>query len=70
MAKWKIYTPEGVQDILIDDCYAKRNLEANLRTLFRRCAYQEVETPTIEFYDVFSAEPGLTPQETMFKFFD
>lgn len=70
MAKWKIYTPEGVQDILFEECYTKRNLEAKMRNLFRKCGYSEVETPTLEFFDTFSAESDLTPQETMFKFFD
>lgn len=70
MAKWKIYTPEGVQDILFDDCYTKRDIEAKIRGLFRSWGYFEVETPILEFYDTFSAETDLTPQETMFKFFD
>lgn len=70
MSKWKIYTPEGVQDILYDECALKRNIEEKLRGLYRSYGYFEVETPTIEFYDVFSSETGLIPQETMFKFFD
>ena len=69
MPKWKIYTPDGVQDILFEDCFLKRNIESKLRGLFRGSAYQEVETPTIEYYDAFSSDKGL-PQETMFKFFD
>lgn len=70
MSKWKIYTPEGVQDILFDECALKRDIEEKLRRLYRSYGYFEVETPTIEFYDVFSSESGLIPQETMFKFFD
>jgi len=68
MSKWKIYTPEGVQDILFEECYAKRNLEDRIRRLFRTFGYFEIETPTLEFYDTFEADQ--TPQETMFKFFD
>ncbi|MDD5602960.1 MAG: ATP phosphoribosyltransferase regulatory subunit [Eubacteriales bacterium] len=70
MAKWKMYTPEGMQDILPWECYPKRVIEERLRSLFRSFAYYEAETPAVEFLDVFSAEPGLTPQETMFKSFD
>lgn len=70
MAKWNIYTPEGVQDILFEDCYIKKNLEENMRRLFRSCSYNEIETPTLEFYDTFSCDSDLMPQETMFKFFD
>ena len=70
MSKWRIYTPEGVQDILFDQCFSKRNIESGIRKLFRAQGYGEVETPTLEFYDVFSSEAEHTPQETMFKFFD
>lgn len=69
LSKWKIYTPDGVQDILQDDCYIKRNLEQKLRALFRSCGFSEIETPTIEFFDVFASEDAM-PQENMFKFFD
>lgn len=70
VSKWKFYTPEGMQDILFEDCYLKRDLESAIRKLFGSYGYMEVETPTLEFYDTFSAESDLTPQETMFKFFD
>lgn len=70
MAEWKIYTPEGIQDILQNECYFKKNLEDRIRKVFRSSGYYEVETPIVEFYDVFSTEENIIPQETMFKFFD
>lgn len=70
MSKWKIYTPDGVQDILYEECYLKRSLEQKFRILFRSCGYNEIETPTIEFYDVYDSDEGAIPQENMFKFFD
>lgn len=70
MAKWKIYTPEGIQDILSNECFFKKNLEEKMRNVFGSRGYYEVETPMVEFYDVFSTEENIMPQETMFKFFD
>ena len=70
MTKWKIYTPEGVQDILVNECFVKRNIEDKIRKVFRSAGFYEVETPIVEFYDAFLAEDGITAQETMFKFFD
>ncbi len=70
MSKWSIYTPEGVQDILYEECYIKRNIEDNVRKVFQSCGYFEIETPTLEFYDTFSVDEDSIPQETMFKFFD
>ena len=70
MSKWNIYTPDGMQDILFEDCYLKRELEEKIRGLFRSFAYKEVETPTIEFYDLFSSMGYNLRQEEMFKFTD
>jgi len=70
MKRWNIYTPEGMQDILFERCYFKRNLENSIRQLFLQSGYMEIETPTVEFYDVFSGTQNLIPQEDMFKFTD
>lgn len=70
MKKWNIYTPEGMQDILFERCHMKRNLENQLRQLFLNSGYREIETPSVEFYDVFSGDQSLIPQEGMFKFTD
>lgn len=70
MGKWQFHTPDGVADLLPDDCAAKRSLEATLRRLFNQRGYQEIETPGIEFYDVYAAGSGFAAQEGLFKFFD
>lgn len=70
MSQWKIYTPDGVQDFLFKDCFQKKNIEEKVRKLFRSWGYMEIETPTIEFYDTFSSNNKLIPQEEMFKFYD
>lgn len=70
MGKWKIYTPEGFQDILFEECYNKKNIESKLRNYFRKTGYFELETPTVEFYDVFSSKIDGLDQESVFKFFD
>ncbi len=70
MKRWNIYTPDGMQDILFERCYEKRILENKLRNLFLHSGYREIETPTVEFFDVFSGDSSLIPQESMFKFTD
>lgn len=70
MKKWHIYTPDGVSDILFGDCTRKRALEADLRGVFRLAGYRELETPTLEFYDVFGGDNALIRQEQMYKFTD
>lgn len=70
MKRWNIYTPEGVQDIMFGACRQKRMLEGRIRDAFLLNGYLELETPMIEFFDVFGGERGLIKQESMYKFCD
>ena len=70
MSKYKVYTPDGVQDILFEECFIKRDIETKTRNLLRNKGYREIETPSIEFYDVYSSRQKMLSQETMFKFCD
>ncbi len=70
MKSWRFHTPDGVADILPDDCARKRDIEAGIRKLFRSRGYREIQTPGIEFYDVYAAGNGFVPQENLFKFLD
>ena len=70
MEKMNFYTPDGVQDVLYEECSLKRSIEGKLRELFRSYAYREIETPAIEYLEVFSTRENAFPAENMFKFFD
>lgn len=70
MGQWQFHTPDGVADLLPQECAAKRQLETRLRRLFAERGYLEIETPAIEFYDVYATGSGPVPQEGLFKFFD
>ncbi len=68
--KWKIYIPDGVQDLLMEDAYMKRKLENTMITTFRHCGFREIVTPSLEFFDSFSGQKELLAQEDMAKSFD
>lgn len=70
MSDWKLHTPNGVNDILPDECGKKKEIENNIWNVFSSMGYKEVETPMFEYYDVFSQGGGQISQENMFKFFD
>ena len=70
LSKYKYYTPDGVADILPGECSVKKRIEAKIRKLFDLNGFMEIESPSLEFYDVFAAGEGFAPQEGMFKFFD
>lgn len=70
MKKWRNYIPEGTRDILFDKCSLKKEIENSIRNTYVNSGFHQVETPTIEFYDVFDFKDNGIPQESMYKFFD
>ena len=70
MIRWNIYTPEGMQDILFEECAIKREIENRIIGLYQKKGFLEVQPPIIEFYDVFAGQAGTIKQEEMYKFFD
>lgn len=65
-----LHTPEGVMDYLPDECMAKKEVERQLADTFCRYGYRRIETPTIEYHDIYSACSGDIASEKLFKFFD
>lgn len=64
------HTPEGVRDVYGNECRQKRALQQRLHSIFEKYEYQDIETPTFEFFDVFSKEVGTIPSRDLYKFFD
>ncbi len=66
----KVMLPEGVQDLLIDDCMYRRKIEGVLMDSFNAWGYMEVSSPTLEYYDLFSYDYLSRYGEKMFKLID
>ena len=49
----KYYTPDGFNDQFPGICGFKRELESKLRNLFLLNGYEEIETPGVEYFDVY-----------------
>lgn len=62
--------PEGMQDTLPGECRQKRNVEEALRALFEKCGFAEVQTPALEYGDVFQGVVSGIAPERMYKTFD
>jgi len=62
--------PEGVRDILFQECSSKNQVINTLRYIYISRGFFEVTTPTLEFYDVFHGETISFEQEKMYKLFD
>lgn len=68
MDKLKKHVPDGVEDCLPAECFIKRKIEGALRRRFILSGYDEIETPTYEYLDVFQSGVGAYMQESMIKF--
>ena len=49
----KLHTPEGVRDIYNRECAVKLALQKKLNTVLHLYGYQDIQTPTFEYFDVF-----------------
>ncbi len=70
MSRKLVHTPEGVRDIYGEEKAAKNVVEHLLKDKIRSYGYRDIQTPTFEFFDVFSKEVGTTPSRELYKFFD
>ena len=64
------HAPEGVRDIYNGECSQKHHLQQEIRHVFDSYGYSEIETPTFEYFEVFSREVGTVPSRNLYKFFD
>ncbi len=65
-----LHTPEGVRDVYGGECAGKLAVLNRISQVFYRYGYEEIETPTFEYFDIFSEERGSVSSREMFKFFD
>ena len=70
MNKRLFTTPEGVRDIYDGECRRKLDLEAELRRNLHLYGFEDIETPTFEYFEVFSEERGTVKAKELYKFFD
>ena len=65
-----LHTPEGVRDIYGTEYARKLTVEDELRKKLVSFGYEDIQTPTFEYFDVFSREIGTTSSRDLYKFFD
>ena len=70
MPSYNKITPEGTRDTLFEQCETRRRVQQALAALLESRGFDEVMTPGLEFYDVFSSSAAHFPQESMYKLSD
>ena len=66
----KYITPEGTRDIVLKECAIKRMLQKDIEGVLSSWGYDEIITPTIEFYDTINSGFEALREEELYKFFD
>ena len=51
-----LHTPEGVRDIYNSECKRKSAVEKRIHHILELYGYQDIETPTFEFFDIFNSD--------------
>jgi len=65
-----LHTPEGVRDIYNSECATKLMLQKKLHHVLEHYGFRDIQTPSFEFFDIFSQERGTVASKNMYKFFD
>lgn len=65
-----LHTPGGVRDIYGAECASKLKVQGELHQVLNSYGFRDIQTPTFEYFDIFSKERGTVSSNAMFKFFD
>lgn len=65
-----LHTPEGFRDVYGNEFIKKNIVKNTILDKIREYNYMNIDTPTVEFFDVFSSNIGTIPSKELYKFFD
>ncbi|MGV3218217.1 ATP phosphoribosyltransferase regulatory subunit [Clostridium baratii] len=68
--KNKNIIPEGSRDLIFNECRKKKIIINGLERTFETFGYDEVITPTVEYYKTFSIDDECMDEEKIYKFFE
>lgn len=65
-----LHTPDGVRDIYGSECKKKLKIVEKIHHVLELYSYQDIETPSFEYFDIFNMDKGSAQSNEMYKFFD
>jgi len=65
-----LHTPEGVRDIYNDECSKKLYLQETMYKTIKSYGFSDIQTPTFEFFEIYSKDKGSVESKNLYKFFD
>lgn len=66
----QIQLPQGMKDTILLECEKKKYLQNTLEQIFESFGYEEIITPTIEYYETYENAFKNIQTTDMYKFFD
>lgn len=66
----KFSIPSGTRDMILQECSNRKVLREGIEEVFEAYGYQEIVTPSIEYYQTYQTGFEQLKDETMYKFFD
>ncbi len=70
MSERLLHTPEGVRDIYDSECKKKLKVLDQIHHVLELYSYQDIDTPSFEYFNIFNMDKGSAPSNEMYKFFD
>ncbi len=65
-----LHTPEGVRDLYGRECSDRQKITSLINKKMKTYGFDCIDTPTFEFFDVFSKEISNNSARELYKFFD
>ena len=65
-----LHTPEGVRDIYEAELKKRFKVLNHIHHVLELYSYQDIDTPTFEYFDIFNMDKGSAASNEMYKFFD
>lgn len=66
----RIQVPQGMRDLITTECNKKEELKKKFENIFCHYGYQPIETPAIEYFDVYQNAYEEAKEEDFYLFFD
>lgn len=65
-----VHTPEGVRDLYGRECSDRKRIMEKINSRMKSYGFEDIDTPTFEFFDVFAEEISNNSARELYKFFD
>ncbi len=65
-----LHTVDGLRDIHPVDTLKKNNIEKNFGAMFAHYGYEQIQTPTFEYFDIYHDKRGTDNGRNLYKFFN